>query len=328
MKVYRDRDADPSVLQGRRLAVIGYGNQGHAHALNLRRSGYDVVVGARPGGAGAQAAAEAGFEVHSPGAAADGADLVMLTLPDEVIPQVYAEAVEPALRHGAALGLAHGLAIHFGHLVPRADLDVFLVGPKGAGRWLRAEYEAGRGLAAVVAVHQNPGGRAFDIALAYACGLGCGRTGILETTVEEEAVTDLFGEQAVLCGGLPDLLQAGYDTLVAAGYSPEMAYFECVHEAKLIVDLIAEGGFEHMRRAISTTAGYGGSVTGERVVTDATRAEMGRVLDDVQSGRFATRFLADAAAGAPDFKRRRAAAHDARLEAAGAAVRDLLKGAG
>ena len=326
MRVYRDADAGMDLVTRRPVAVIGYGNQGHAHALNLRDSGCQVIVGARPGGRGAEAAQADGFPVAEPGVAAGKADIVMVTLADEAIPRVFDAEIGPALRPGAALGFAHGLAVHFGHVVPRPNLDVFLVAPKGAGRWLRSAYRAGSGLAALVAVHQDATDRAFDIALAFACGLGCGRTGILATSFEEEAVTDLFGEQAVLCGGLPDLLTAGYQTLIKAGYAPELAYFECIHEAKLIIDLIAETGFDGMRRAISNTAEYGGYLTGERLITPDTEAEMGRVLADIRSGRFATQFLSDADQGAPDLARRRDAAGDPGLEQAGAAIRALLRG--
>ncbi|RMF75251.1 MAG: ketol-acid reductoisomerase [Alphaproteobacteria bacterium] len=326
MKIYRDGDGDIEAIRSRRVAILGYGNQGHAHALNLRDSGVEVLVGARPGGPSARAAAEAGFPVLSYAEAAAAADVVMMTLPDEHIPAVYEADVAPHLRKGGALGFAHGLAVHFGLIVPRADLDVFLIGPKGAGRWLRAEYEAGRGLACLLAVHQDASGRGHAIALAYALALGCGRAGIIETTFADECETDLFGEQAVLCGGIPALLMAGFQTLVEAGYPPELAYFECVQEAKLIVDLIAEGGFAYMRERISTTAEYGGALAGGRLVTDGTRAEMRAILDDIRSGRFARRLVADARAGSPELKRLRAKLADPALEEAGRTVRALAGG--
>ncbi len=323
MKVYRDGDGDIGIIRARRVAILGYGNQGHAHALNLRDSGVEVVVGARSGGPSARAAEEAGFPVRSYAAAVAGADVVMMTLPDEHIPDIYAADVAPHLREGGALGFAHGFAVHFGLLTPRADLDVFLIGPKGAGRWLRAEYEAGRGLACLLAVHHNASGSAFDIALSYALALGCGRAGIIETTFADECETDLFGEQAVLCGGIPALIAAGYETLVAAGYPPALAYFECVQEAKLIVDLIAEGGFAYMRERISNTAEYGGALAAERLVTEQTRAEMRAILADIRSGRFATRLMADTRAGGAELARLRRTLANPDLEAAGQFVRRL-----
>jgi len=302
MKVFTDADIALDVIRSRKVAILGYGNQGHAHALNLRDSGAEVVVGARDNSPSGAQAADAGFPVLSYREAAAAGDIVMLTLPDEHLPDVYAAHVHEAIARGAALGFAHGLAVHFGHLTPREDLDVFLIGPKGAGRWLRAEFEAGRGLACLYAVEQDKSGQACEIALAYAAGLGCGRAGIVETSFAEECVTDLFGEQAVLCGGIPALIYAGYETLVEAGYTPEAAYFECLHEAKLIVDLLFEGGPAYMNKAISTTAEYGGYLAGERLVTDETRREMRAILEDVRSGRFATRLIEDTRAGSPELE--------------------------
>ncbi|RMF14431.1 MAG: ketol-acid reductoisomerase [Alphaproteobacteria bacterium] len=325
VKIYREVDGDLGVIRKRRVAILGYGNQGHAHALNLRDSGVEVVIGAREGGTGARKAAEAGFPVLRFDEAAGSADVVMMTLPDEHIPAIYEREVAGSIRPGAALGFAHGLAVHFGLIVPREDLDVFLIGPKGAGRWLRAEYEAGRGLAALIAVHRDASGEAFAIALAYALALGCGRAGILETTFAEECETDLFGEQAVLCGGIPALIEAGFRTLVEAGYSPEMAYFECVHEAKLIVDLIAEGGFAYMRDRISTTAEYGGELAADRLVTDRTRAEMRAILDDIRSGTFARRLIADTGAGSPELERLRRR-HPRDIDEVGERVRRIVGG--
>lgn len=323
MKVFTDADIDLDVVRSRKVAILGYGNQGHAHALNLRDSGAEVVVGARENSPSGAQAADAGFRVLSYREAAAAGDIVMLTLPDEHLSDVYAAHVAEAIAPGAALGFAHGLAVHFGHLTPRADLDVFLIGPKGAGRWLRAEYEAGRGLACLYAVEQDTSGRAREIALAYAAGLGCGRAGIVETTFAEECITDLFGEQAVLCGGIPALIYAGYQTLVEAGYQPEAAYFECLHEAKLIVDLMFEGGPAYMNEAISTTAEYGGYLAGERLVTDETRREMRAILEDVRSGRYAARLIADARAGSPELAALRAR-QDRAIEPVGERVRALM----
>ncbi len=326
MKIYRDGDGDIDVIRARRVAILGYGNQGHAHALNLRDSGVDVVVGARPEGPSARAAAQAGFPVLSYAQAAACADVVMMTLPDEHLSDIYTADVAPHLREKGALGFAHGLAVHFGLIAPRADLDVFLIGPKGAGRWLRAEYEAGRGLACLLAVHQDASGCGFDIALSYALALGCGRAGIIETTFADECETDLFGEQAVLCGGIPALIAAGFRTLVEAGYPPELAYFECVQEAKLIVDLIAEGGFAYMRERISNTAEYGGALAAERLVTQETRDEMRAILADIRSGRFVERLMVDTQAGSPELARLRQKLADPAIEAAGQTVRKLVVG--
>ena len=323
MKVYTDADIDLDAVRSRKVAILGYGNQGHAHALNLRDSGVEVIVGARENSPSGAQAAKAGFPVLSYRAAAAAGDIVMLTLPDEHQPDLYAAHVHEAIGRGAALGFAHGLAVHFGHLEPREDLDVFLIGPKGAGRWLRAEFEAGRGLACLYAVEQDKSGEARDIALAYAAGLGCGRAGIVETSFAEECVTDLFGEQAVLCGGIPALIHAGYETLVDAGYAPEAAYFECLHEAKLIVDLMFEAGPASMNRAISTTAEYGGYLAGERLVTDETRKEMRAILADVRSGRFAARLIEDTRAGSPELTALRNKQSRA-IEPVGERVRGLM----
>ncbi|GGO14035.1 ketol-acid reductoisomerase (NADP(+)) [Iodidimonas muriae] len=325
LTVYTDKDVDMGVLKERRVAILGYGNQGHAHALNLRDSGVDVIIGARdqmsPSGARAK---QAGFEVLSYAEATMAADVVMMTLPDEHIPSVYKDHVAPHLKRGAALGFAHGLAVHFGHITPSDDVDLFLIGPKGAGRWLRAEYEAGRGLACLVAVENDATGHAKSIALAYASGLGCGRAGMVETSFREECETDLFGEQAVLCGGIPDLIEAGYDTLVEAGYSPEVAYFECLHEAKLIVDLMFEAGPQAMRKAISNTAEYGGYLAGETLVTEETRARMKDILSDIQSGAFAQKLMDDTARKSPHLDQLRERYHKPDLEAVGVRVRGLM----
>jgi len=323
MQVYGDGDIDFTALSKRRVAILGYGNQGHAHALNLRDCGLEVVVGARENSPSGKAAEEAGFAVVSYAEAAAAGDVVMMSLPDEQIPDLYTAHVEGAIGEGAALGFAHGLAVHFGHLRPRGDLDVFLVAPKGAGRWLRQEFTAGRGLASFFAVHQDRSGNAREIALAYASGLGCGRAGVIATSFAEECETDLFGEQAVLCGGIPALIRAGYDTLVAAGYAPEVAYFECLHEAKLIVDLLFEGGPDYMNRAISNTAEYGGYLAGERLVTEATRREMRAILKEVRSGAFAEQLIEDTRAGGQELKRLRQA-QDRSIEPVGERVRALM----
>ncbi len=324
MTVYRDADIDAGLLHGMTVAVIGYGNQGHAHALNLRDSGVDTLVGARPGGSAAARATHDGFQPLAVAEAAARADMLMLSLPDEVLPQVYADEIAPQLKPAAAVGFAHGLAVHFGQIVPRADLDVFLVAPKGAGRWLRHRYEHGSGLAALAAVHQDASGRAFAKALAYAGAIGCGRAGIVQTSFKDECVTDLFGEQAVLCGGLPGLLRAGYETLVAAGYSPELAYFECVQEAKLIVDLIAERGFDAMRQAISNTAEYGGYRAQERLIDEPLRRSMQQILRDIEDGRFADRLASEGRTAVMQDLRGRHT--DAQLEQAGRFVRGLDPG--
>lgn len=324
MQIYRDADADLSLLTARTVAIVGYGNQAHAHALNLRDSGVEgIIVALREGSANATAAREAGFRVMTTAEAAAQADVLMVLAPDETHPDLYEQDIAPNLRQGAALGFAHGLAVHFGLITPRPDLDVFLIAPKGPGRAVRGEYLAGPGLPCLVAVAQNATGHARDLALAYGKGIGCGRSAMIETTFREECETDLFGEQAVLCGGVSNLVQAGFETLLEAGYTPEMAYFECVHEVKLIVDLIHARGIAAMREAISTTAEYGDYVTGPRIVTDETRAAMRAVLADIQSGDFARALVADYRAGQPLMRRRRADAAADPIEAAGVTVRKL-----
>ena len=324
MQIYRDPDADPALLSGRRVAIVGYGNQAHAHALNLRDSGVaDVTIALRDGSDSAAPARAAGFAVASVAAAAARADLLMVLAPDETHADLYAADIAPNLRAGAALGFAHGLAVHFGLLTPRPDLDVFLVAPKGPGRAVRSEYLAGPGLPCLFAVAQDATGQAKPLALAYAAAIGCGRSAMIETSFREECETDLFGEQAVLCGGVSSLVQAGFETLVEAGYQPELAYFECVHEVKLIVDLIHARGIAAMREAISTTAEYGDYVTGPRIVTAETRAAMRAVLEDIQTGTFARALVADYRAGSPLMRTRRAAQAADPIEKAGAAVRQL-----
>lgn len=325
MIVRYDRDADLSLVTGRRVAVIGYGNQGHAHALNLRDSGVNAIrIGAREGSASGARAAADGFVVDSDAAVAEWADLVMLLTPDEDQALQYRDVLAPRMKPGAALAFAHGLNVHFGHIVPRVDLDVFLVAPKGPGRAVRSSFVAGGGLPALMAVAQDASGKADALALSYACAIGCGRAGVITTSFGEECVTDLFGEQAVLCGGIPDLVMAGYDTLVEAGYEPEMAYFECVHEAKLIVDLMYARGIAGMREAISNTAEFGGYETGARLITKDTRAEMKRVLADIQDGSFARRLIDDTRTGNPVMRAARARQRANPIEAVGAGLRAMM----
>src|SRR6201747_1195491 len=288
MRVYYDRDADVNLIKGKKVAIIGFGSQGHAHALNLKDSGQkDIVIGLRPGSAGVAKAEAAGFKVMDPAEAAKWADVVMVLTPDEGQGDLYREKLAPNMKEGAALAFAHGLNVHFNLLDPRADIDVFMIAPKGPGHTVRGEYQKGGGVPCLVAVERNPSGNALEIALSYASAIGGGRAGIIETSFKEECETDLFGEQTVLCGGLTQLIQAGFETLVDAGYAPEMAYFECLHEVKLIVDLIYEGGIKGMRNAISNTAKYGDYTRGERIITEQTRAEMRKILGEIQSGTFA-----------------------------------------
>jgi ketol-acid reductoisomerase len=325
MRVYYDHDADVNLIKGKKIAVIGYGSQGHAHANNLKDSGVkEVVIGLRPGSATAKKAEAAGFKVMSAGEAAKFADVVMVLTPDELQADIWETELKPNLREGAAIAFAHGLAVHFKLIEPRPDLDVFMIAPKGPGHTVRSEYQRGGGVPCLVAVAQNSSGNALEIALSYASAIGGGRAGVIETTFKEECETDLFGEQAVLCGGLTSLIQAGYETLVEAGYAPEMAYFECLHEVKLIVDLIYEGGMANMRYSISNTAEYGDYTRGPRIVTAETKAEMKRVLDDIQSGRFARDWVLENKAGQASFKamRRRAAEHP--IEQVGEKLRAMM----
>ena len=325
MKVYYDADADLNLLTAKKIAIVGYGSQGHAHALNLRDSGVkEVAVALRPGSATAKKATDAGFQVMSNADAAKWADLVMILAPDEHQAAIYADDLHANMREGAALAFAHGLNIHFGLIEPRADLDVIMVAPKGPGHTVRSEYVRGGGVPCLMAVHQDASGNAHDLALAYASGVGGGRSGIIETNFREECETDLFGEQAVLCGGLTHLIQAGFETLTEAGYAPEMAYFECLHEVKLIVDLMYEGGIANMRYSISNTAEYGDITTGPRIITAETKAEMKRVLADIQGGRFVKNFVLDNRAGQPELKaaRKLAAAHP--IEQVGERLRAMM----
>jgi len=325
MRVYYDRDADVNLIKSRRVAVIGYGSQGHAHAKNLHDSGVtDLVVGLRPGSAGIAKAEGAGLRVMGPSEAAAWADVIMVLTPDELQGDLYRDHLGPNMKEGAALAFAHGLNIHFNLIDARPDIDVFMIAPKGPGHTVRSEYERGGGVPCLVAVHQNPSGNAMEVALSYASAIGGGRAGIIETTFKEECETDLFGEQAVLCGGLVELIRAGFETLVEAGYAPEMAYFECLHEVKLIVDLIYEGGISNMNYSISNTAEYGEYVTGPRIITAETKAEMKRVLEDIQSGRFTRDWMLENKVNQANFRatRRRNAEHP--IEQVGQRLRGMM----
>jgi ketol-acid reductoisomerase len=325
MRVYYDRDADVNLIKGRKVAIIGFGSQGHAHALNLKESGVrEMAIGLRPGSAGVAKAEAAGFRVLDPAEAAKWADVIMVLTPDEGQGDLYREKLHPNMKEGAALAFAHGLNVHFNLLDPRPDIDVFMIAPKGPGHTVRGEYLKGGGVPCLVAVAQDQSGNAMDIALSYASAVGGGRAGIIETTFKEECETDLFGEQVVLCGGLVELIKGGFETLVEAGYSPEMAYFECLHEVKLIVDLIYEGGIANMNYSISNTAEYGEYVTGPRIITAETKAEMKRVLADIQSGRFARDWMLENKVNQSSFKatRRRLAEHP--IEEVGEKLRAMM----
>jgi ketol-acid reductoisomerase len=324
LNIYYDKDADLGRLEGKTVAIIGYGSQGHAHSLNLRDSGASVVVGLRKDSGSWSKAEQAGLRVVTPSEAARAGDVVMLTVPDETMAGIYAEEVEPHLTNGNYLAVAHGFNIHFGQIVPPEGVNVFMVAPKGPGHTVRSLYEQGRGVPSLVAVHADPSGDTLEIALAYAKGLGAGRAGIIETNFREETETDLFGEQVVLCGGLTALMTAGYETLVEAGYSPEMAYFETIHEVKLIVDLIYEGGIANMRYSVSNTAEYGDLTRGPRVIDAATRERMKEILGEIQSGRFARDFILENRAGRPSFNALRRQAEGHELEAVGARLRRLM----
>lgn len=325
MRVYYDRDADLNLIKGKKVAVIGYGSQGHAHLLNMRDSGVaEIAVGLRPGSSAVKKAEGENIKVMTPAEAAKWADVVMVLTPDEIQGDLYKDELRDNMKQGAALAFAHGLNIHFNLIEPRPDLDVFMIAPKGPGHTVRSEYLRGGGVPCLVAVAQNASGNALDLALSYASAIGGGRAGVIETTFRAEVETDLFGEQAVLCGGVSKLIQTGFETLVEAGYAPEMAYFECLHEMKLIVDLIYEGGLANMRYSISNTAEYGDYVAGPRVITDETKLEMKRILDDIQSGRFVRDWMLECKAGQPSFKatRRREAEHQ--IEEVGAKLRDMM----
>jgi ketol-acid reductoisomerase len=324
MKVYYDKDADLSVIKGKKVAIIGYGSQGHAHANNLKDSGVSVVVGLREGSSSRAKAQAAGLEVANVADAVTAADVVMILAPDEKQAELYRNEIEPNLKEGAALAFAHGFNIHFGYIEMRDDMDVFMVAPKGPGHLVRSTYTQGGGVPTLIAVAQDASGQAKDIALAYASANGGGRAGIIETTFREETETDLFGEQAVLCGGATELVRAGFETLTEAGYAPEMAYFECLHELKLIVDLMYEGGIANMRYSISNTAEYGDLTRGPRVVTAETKAEMKKILGEIQSGQFAKEWMDENAAGCSNFYALREKGEQHAIEEVGARLREMM----
>ncbi len=325
MRVYYDRDADVNLIKSKKVAIIGYGSQGHAHANNLRDSGVkDVVVALRAGSASAAKAEAAGIKVMTAAEAAKWADVTMVLAPDELQGALYRDDLRDNLKPDSALAFAHGFNIHFNQIEPRADLDVFMIAPKGPGHTVRAEYERGAGVPCLMAVDQDATGNATELAISYASAIGGGRAGIIETTFREECETDLFGEQTVLCGGLTSLILAGFETLVEAGYAPEMAYFECVHEVKLIVDLIYEGGIANMRYSISNTAEYGDYSRGPRLINDDVKAEMRKVLAEIQSGSFAREWVLENAAGQTSFKAMRRRAAEQPIEEVGARLREMM----
>jgi ketol-acid reductoisomerase len=325
MRVYYDRDADVNLIKGKKVAVIGFGSQGHAHALNLRDSGVkDVRIALRPGSPSAKKAEGYQFQVQTPAEAAKWADVMMVVTPDELQAALWRNDLKDNMKQGAAIAFAHGFNIHFALIEPRPDLDVFMIAPKGPGHTVRSEYQRGGGVPCLVAVQQNPSQNALEIALSYASAIGGGRAGVIETTFKEECETDLFGEQVVLCGGLCALIMAGYETLVEAGYAPEMAYFECLHEVKLIVDLIYEGGMANMRYSISNTAEFGDYTRGPRVITDGVKAEMKKILADIQSGRFAKEWVLENVAGQPSFKATRRMMAEHPIEQVGEKLRAMM----
>ena len=324
MKVYYDKDADLSIIQSKKVAILGYGSQGHAHANNLKDSGVDVMVGLRAGSGSAAKAEKAGLTVRPVAEVVAEADVVMILVPDEHQARLYREEIVPNIKQGAALAFAHGFNIHFGQIEPRADLDVIMVAPKGPGHLVRSTYTQGGGVPSLIAVAQDASGQAKEIALSYASANGGGRSGVIETNFREETETDLFGEQAVLCGGATALVQAGFETLVEAGYAPEMAYFECLHELKLIVDLMYEGGIANMRYSISNTAEYGDLTRGPRIITEETKREMGRILREIQNGEFAREFILENQAGAATLKAKRRIGQEHLIEEVGGKLRDMM----
>ena len=325
MQVYYDKDADLSIIRSKKVAIIGYGSQGHAHALNLRDSGVrDIVIGLRPNSPSAEKAMKSQFKVLPPAEAAAWADVVMILTPDELQGALYRDHLEKHLKKGGALLFAHGLNIHFNLIEPREDLDVLMIAPKGPGHTVRSEYQKGGGVPCLIAIAQDATGKAKEVGLSYASAIGGGKAGIIETSFREECETDLFGEQVVLCGGLQSLITAGFETLVEAGYAPEMAYFECLHEVKLIVDLIYEGGLANMNYSISNTAEYGNYKTGPRIVTDETKKEMKRVLEDIQAGRFTRDWMLECQAGQPSFKATRRRNSEHLIEKVGAKLRAMM----
>ncbi|HAC33117.1 MAG TPA: ketol-acid reductoisomerase [Gammaproteobacteria bacterium] len=324
MKIFYDKDADLQLIQSRKVTILGYGSQGHAHALNLKESGVDVTVGLRSGSASVAKAEGEGLTVLEPAAAVAQADLVMVLVPDEHQAALYRDVIATNIREGAVLAFAHGFNIHFQQIEPRADLDVVMIAPKGPGHLVRATYSGGGGVPCLIAIQQDVSGQAQQVALAYASGVGGGRAGVIETTFQEETETDLFGEQAVLCGGTTALVQAGFETLVEAGYAPEMAYFECLHELKLIVDLMYEGGIANMRYSISNTAEYGDFTVGPKIITEQTKAEMKKVLTRIQNGEFAREFILENQAGAATLKARRRIGREHQIEQVGEKLRAMM----
>ena len=324
MKVFYDKDADLSLIKGKKVTIVGYGSQGHAHSLNLNDSGVKVTVGLRKGGASWDKAKKAGLTVKEVGEAVKGADIVMMLLPDESIGETYQRDVEPNIKNGASLAFAHGFNIHYGQVKPRADLDVWMVAPKAPGHTVRSTYAQGGGVPMLIALYQNPSKKARDVALSYAAAIGGGKAGVIETSFQEETETDLFGEQAVLCGGCVELVKAGFETLVEAGYAPEMAYFECLHELKLIVDLMYEGGIGTMNYSISNNAEFGEYVTGPRIVTEETKNAMRGVLQRIQTGEYARDFILENKAGAPTLLSRRRITAQHPIEVVGEKLRAMM----
>ncbi len=324
MNIFYDKDCDLSIIQGRNVAIIGYGSQGHAHANNLKDSGVDVCVGLREGSATAAKAEAAGLSVKNTADAVAGADLVMILTPDEFQRNLYENEIEPNIKQGAAMAFAHGFAIHYNQVVPRADLDVIMIAPKAPGHTVRSEFVKGGGIPDLIAIHQNASGMAKDLALSYAAGIGGGRTAIIETTFKDETETDLFGEQTVLCGGTIELVKAGFETLVEAGYAPELAYFECLHELKLIVDLIHEGGIANMNYSISNNAEFGEYHTGKQIINEESRWAMKECLENIQNGSYAKQFISEGASNYPSMtaERRNNAAHE--IEKTGARLRAMM----
>ena len=324
LNIYTDKDANPALLKGKKVAVIGYGSQGHAHAQNLRDSGVEVCVGLRKTSPSWEKAKASGLDVRETAEAAAWADIVMMLVPDEMGSEIYEAEVKPGLKKGDSLAFGHGFNFHFKKIVPPADVNVFMVAPKGPGHLVRSEYQGGRGVPCLIAVGQDPTGNTKDLALAYASAIGGGRAAVIETTFREETETDLFGEQSVLCGGLTELIRAGYETLVEAGYSPEMAYFECLHEVKLIVDLIYEGGIANMRYSISNTAEYGDMTRGKRIIGPEARAAMKEILKEIQTGKFADEWMTEYRCGSPHFRELRKEGEHHPIEEVGAKLRGLM----
>jgi len=324
MQVYYDKDADLSIIRGKKVAIIGYGSQGHAHANNLKDSGVDVVVGLRPNSASVAKATNSGLSVKDVAEAVASADVVMILTPDEFQSKLYKEEIEPNIKQGAALAFAHGFAILYNQIVPRADLDVIMIAPKAPGHTVRSEFVRGGGIPDLIAIHQNASGKAKELCLSYASAIGGGRSGIIETTFRDETETDLFGEQAVLCGGAVELVKAGFETLTEAGYPPEMAYFECLHELKLIVDLMYEGGIANMNYSISNNAEYGEYVTGPRVINDESRQAMKEALQNIQEGRYAKQFILEGQTGYPEMTARRRLNAEHPIEQVGGKLRAMM----